>query len=509
MPRNLAWDLESRGTETPDRLALIHEDGRRWSYAELNAAASVVARRLAGAAPPGARVGLYLGNSPELVVGLLAAWKAGLAPVPMSGLYGPDELAACIAKTEPALMVIDPERPGGAGLPTAGPPVIPAAVLAAALAAPGEEPACPAPEPRAEDIGLVLFTGGSTGEPKAVAITHDGSYRSMTALAKGQKAGAQPDGQPYPIVDPSVPPNLVLLPLFHGGGIQSLLFTWHVGRTVLLVSRFSVERIARLVPEYRVDNLFLLPTMVYDLVHADDPPDLGTVRKVLVAGQRLDPGLQAQFEHRYGVIVISNYGSTEMGHVAGWNSRDVRDGRWKPGSVGRVYDGVEVAIRDPEGHTLPVGEIGEIWVQTSRTAGYLGASGDPGASDELVRDGWVRSGDVGRLDHDRVLYLSGRVRELIKTGGFQVWPAEVEQIMREHPGVADVAVVGLPDQRLGEIPVAFVVPSADPAAEGELIDWCRARLAHFKAIRAVRFVDSLPRSEAGKVQRGVLLSGGR
>jgi long-chain acyl-CoA synthetase len=507
MPRNLAWDLESRSGETPDRTALIDEDGRRWSFAQLDAAASAVARRLAGTAPRGARVGLYLANSPELVVGLVASWKAGLAPIAMSGLYGPNELVGCIAKTDPAVMVADVERPGSAVLAPTELPVIPAEVLTRALAEPPSGPTRRAPEPAAEDVGLVLFTGGSTGEPKAVAITHDGSYRSMTALARGQKAGGHQVDLPYPIADPMVPPNLVLLPLFHGGGIQSLLFSWHVGRTVLLVSRFGVDRIARLVPKYRVDNLFLLPTMVYDLVRTDLQPDLSTVRKVLVSGQRLDPGLQARFEHRYGVIVISNYGSTEMGHVAGWNSRDVRDGRWKPGSVGRVYDGVEVQIRDPDGNPLPTGKIGEIWVHTTRTAGYL--DGKESGGDELVRDGWVRSGDIGRLDQDRVLYLVGRVRELIKTGGFQIWPAEVEQVLREHPGVSDVAVVGLPDERLGEIPVAFVVPSAGPGDEAELIDWCRARLAHFKAIRAVRFVEALPRSEAGKVQRGVLVSGGR
>lgn len=503
MGRNLARDLEDRAATHPDRTALIFQDDRAWTYRQLDAAASRVARVLRASTAPGSRVGLHLANSPELVVGLLGAWKAGLAAVPMSGLYGTDELRRCVGKTDPAAVVVPDGTAAADTVRASSRAVVTAETLRQALAEPGRDHLRSA-DPRADEVGLVLFTGGSTGVPKAVAITHDGSYRSMITLARGQKARPGAADGTYPIAKPSVPPNLVLLPLFHGGGIQSLLFSWHVGRAVLLVSRFEVNRLADLVPRYRVDNLFLLPTMVYDLVHADTAPDLAGVRKVLVAGQRLDPGLQADFERRYGVIVISNYGSAELGHVAGWNSRDVRDGRWKPGSVGRVYDGVQIEIRDPDGRPVPAGELGEIWIRTHRTAGYVG--GDDSTDDQdLVRNGWVRSGDVGRLDDQRVLFLAGRVRELIKTGGFQVWPAELEGVLRAHPGVADVAVVGRPDERLGEVPVAFVVPAADPPPESELIDWCRDRLAHFKAVRAVRFVAALPRSEAGKVQRAQLI----
>jgi len=510
--RNLVHDLEARAKTSPDRVGLIHEDGRSWTYDQLDRAASAVARELLRRRGPAAgnRVGLNLPNSPELIFGLAGCWKAGLVPVPMSGLYNADEVAACVRKTTPAAVVGDPLK---LGVTIADTPVIPAEVLrAAGEAARGARsgaegraqdgtPSVAAPDPADDEEGLILFTGGSTGQPKAVAVTHSGTHASMARLARAQKGGEPPDGL-WPITPESVPPNLVLLPLFHGGGIQSLLFAWHVGRSVLLVERFSVDRIARLVPKYGVDNLFLLPTMVYDLTHTPEDVDLSRVRKVLVAGQRLDPELKARFESRHRVIVMSNYGSAEMGHVAGWNSRDVREGRWRPGSVGRVYDGVELEIRDDDGAALPVGEIGEIWVRTDRTKGYVDAGGE-GAP--LVRDGWVRSGDVGHLDEDRVLYLVGRTREMIKTGGFQVWPAELEEVLRRHPAVADVAVVGVPDERLGEVPKAFVVPAGDPVDPAELVRWCRDHLAHFKAVRQVAFVDALPRSEAGKVQRAALL----
>lgn len=510
MSRNLVHDLEARAREDGERIALLFEDGRAWTFAELDDAAARVADELRQrGVRQGDRVGIHLRNSPELVLALTGCWKAGAVPVPMSGLYTPAEVAQCVTKTGPALLIADPGVLGIVGPDGAdGLPGIPASSLAAALetastsrASPRQQE--PTPMPEGDEEGLILFTGGSTGEPKAVSVTHAGTHASMATLARAQKGSGAPEDTMVPMTPPAVGPNLVLLPLFHGGGIQSLLFAWHVGRAVLLVERFSVDRVARLVPLHRVDNLFLLPTMVHDLTHAESDVDLSSVGKVLVAGQRLDPLLKTAFEKRYGIIVMSNYGSAELGHVAGWNARDVREGRWKQGSVGRVYDGVELEVRDDRGQAVPVGSTGEIWVKSSRTKGYVGPGGAGAETADLISDGWVRSGDVGYVDDDRVLFLVGRTRELIKTGGFQVWPAEIEEVLRQHPAVADVAVVGVTDQRLGEIPKAFVVPR-HPLDPAELITWCRDRLAHFKAIRAVAFVEELPRSEAGKVKRSEL-----
>jgi long-chain acyl-CoA synthetase len=499
--RNLVQDLEVRASESPNRVALIFEDGRTWTFAQLNVASSLVARELSKAASRGSRIGIHVINGPDLVLGLTGCWKAGLVPVPMSGMYTPAEVAACTAKTSPTVLIAESAKISAASISM---PLLSPDILrnAGELARKGEKYTQLAPIPATDDEALILFTGGSTGAPKAVAITHTGTYASMSILAGGQKGGPRPASGLYPPVAEAVSPNLVLLPLFHGGGIQSLLFAWHVGRSVLLVERFSVDRIARLVPQYKVDNLFVLPTMVYDLTTATDKPDLTSVRKVLVAGQRLDAGLKARFEQRFGVVVMSNYGSAELGHVAGWNARDVRDGRWKPGSVGRVYDGVVLEIRGDNDVVQGVGNPGEIWIKSNRTKGYVDSGGDAAA---LVQDGWVRSGDVGYVDEDRVLFLVGRTRELIKTGGFQVWPAELEAVMRAHPGVSDVAVVGVPDERLGEVPRAFIVRSSEPASEQELVAWCRDKVAHFKAIRGVTFIDQLPRSEAGKVQRAKLV----
>jgi long-chain acyl-CoA synthetase len=252
--------------------------------------------------------------------------------------------------------------------------------------------------------------------------------------------------------------------------------------------------------------------MLYDIVHAKDRIELASVRSVLIAGQALDPNLKQEFETNWSIPIFSNYGSTEIGHVAGWTSSDLKAKRWKPGPVGRIYDGVVVEIRDEEGSAVAVGQSGEIWVKASLSKGYIDeAAGNPG---ELVVDGWVGSGDIGYVDDNRLLYLVGRKRDMIKTGGFQVWPQEIELVLRTHALVADVAVVGIEDPRMGEIPKAFVVLDERVGTDSsqlasELIELCRSRLAHYKCIREVEVIANLPRSEAGKVQRGELANRSR
>jgi long-chain acyl-CoA synthetase len=253
--------------------------------------------------------------------------------------------------------------------------------------------------------------------------------------------------------------------------------------------------------------VFLAPTLIYDVVASADDIDLSSLRSVLSAGQRLDPDLQRRFEIRFGVPILQTYGSTEIGHVAGWTGADLKAGRWRPGAVGRIYPGVEVEVRSDDGTVLPAGSSGEIWVRSKVTSGYADGEG----SDLIDDQGWVRSGDVGTVDEDGVLMLVGRRREMIKTGGFQIWPAELEDVLREHPEVADIAVVGVPDDRMGEIPKVFVVTKDDATTSrdelaDDIIRFARDRLAHFKVPRALEFIDELPRTEAGKVARVELVA---
>ena len=345
------------------------------------------------------------------------------------------------------------------------------------------------------DEGVVLFTGGTTGLPKPVVTTHGGTLGAVGQLAKVSKGRPGP----YRLAHPAASPNLLALPLFHSGGQHTLLFAFYVGRSLLLTERFDAAKVVELVGRYRIDNLFLMPTMLYDLWALPEPVDISSVQVVLVAGQALDPELRRRFEERFRIPIALNYGSTEMGHVAGWTRADLAEGLWKPGSAGRLYEGVQVVVRDSEGTTLGFGEVGEICVRSDLSKGYLG---DDAATRELIRDGWVHSGDVGYIDSDNVLFLIGRRRDMIKTGGFQVWPAELENALRSHPKVADAAVIGVPDPRLGEIPKAFVVVSgANPEGlDVELTNYMRKPVGTFQGAEE-DCIRGRPASDANRKDR--------
>jgi len=506
---NLATDIERRCDEAPDRPGLIFEDGREFTYEELDTNASGTARVLEDSGVErGERVAIYMQNRPELVFSLIGCWKCGAVPVPVNIMYKTEELEKVLDNTSPVVLIASRKNPK----------VVNRFVdRLDAVYITGEDPAegnkrsldralaeqsgdhYSAIDVTEDEEAAVLSTGGTTGEPKFVSIAHHGTYESLSKLASANKGGAEP---PHGIVPLEVPPNLVTLPLFHGGGQQTLLFAYHVGRSVLLMRRFRVNKCVKLVDQYGIDNLVLMPTMIYDLMDADTDITLDSVKSVLSTGQKLDLSLRRRFENRFDIPILENYGATEVGHVAGWTMNDVAEGEWKPGAAGKIYDDVVVEIRDEDDAALPRDEVGEICVQSGMTQdGYVGE----GDSELRMEDGWIYTGDMGYVDEDGVLFIVGRKREMIKCGGFQVWPSELEEDLLEHEAVDDVCVVGVPDERLGQKPKAFVVPAeaATVNAEG-LIEFTRERLSHYKAVRAVKFVDALPRTDAGKVKRGRL-----
>ena len=510
---NLAGILEGRARDRGGSIGLHGEDGRSWTFDEIDLIAGGVARSLAAeGVGAGDRVAFYLTNGPEIVFFLFGAWKIGAVPVTISSLYNASELAESVAKTEPKLLLVDADRAGVLSDPGAA-DLDPARLIVRSVG-PAEAPAAPVDGVRPLEWGgearvgavevaedresCILFTGGTTGRPKAVSVTHGGTLGSLRRLARVSTGGEEQG-----TAAPDARPNLIALPLFHSGGQHSLLFAYFVGRGAVVWERFGVDRLAALMDEFRFDNFFFLPTMVFDILHAERDLPFEGVKHILVAGQAISWTVRRDFELRYGVPILVNYGSTESGHIAGWNSRDMKAGLWKPGSAGRVYPGVELEIRDDDGNALPAGSEGEIVVRSELTKGYVD---DAEASAALVRDGWVHTGDVGHVDEDGVLWLAGRKRDMIKCGGFQVWPEEIEDVLRGHALVRDVRVLGRPDDRLGEIPVAVVVRRSDASVPdgdlaGALIALARERLAHFKAPRRVEFVPELERSAAGKVSR--------
>lgn len=504
MNPNLGLILADRAAAHPDLPGLFDEHGTSLSFAQADLLAGGIAAALSEAGVrQGDRVAAYVTNGPDLALLLFGAWKIGAIPVTISSLYNAHELAESITKTSPVLLLVDDAKPDVVAAVAGSVPTRSFAGELAGVEALDwrREVALDAVEVESDDEACILFTGGTSGRPKAVSVTHGGVRGSLARLAR-VSTGTEDGGT----AGADTAPNLIALPLFHSGGQHALLFALHVGRGCVVWSRFSLDRLERLTARHRFDNLFLLPTMLFDIVHAEQVMPLDSVKQILVAGQALSWTVRKDFEERYRIPILVNYGSTESGHIAGWTGRDMRAGLWKPGSAGKVYPGVELELRDDEGRALPVGEHGEIVVRSELTRGYVD---DPDASAELVRDGWVHTGDIGYLDEDGVLFLAGRKRDMIKCGGFQVWPEEIEDELRAHPLVHDLRVIGTPDDRLGEIPTALVVRVSDAGVSDaelveQLIAFARERLAHFKTPRRVEFVPELERSEAGKIKRGAV-----
>jgi long-chain acyl-CoA synthetase len=289
------------------------------------------------------------------------------------------------------------------------------------------------------------------------------------------------------------PPGVLFNPFGHMAGYSRLAFRMWTGRALVIVPRFSVAATKALLERYPLDTLQLSPTMIHMLATTDEDLDLGAVKYVTSGTAPLSIATRERFEARFGVPVMQAYGMTEVGAVAQERFDDVVAGRRGPGSVGRLAAGVEVQIR-PLDDDRPAGE-GEILVRTDEASDeFIG--GDPVPVDA---DGWFETGDVGRLD-DGILYITGRTQEKIIVGGFNVYPTEVEDAARRSTLVTDVVVVGVPDERLGERPVAGVVWADEPDVEALTVE-LRDSLAAYKVPRSVFRLTSVPLTPRDKVDR--------
>ena len=347
------------------------------------------------------------------------------------------------------------------------------------------------------DIALVQWTSGTTGRPKPVLLRHSGFLKLLEPVLK-KLLGAGSDT----IAERKAPmPNLIPTSMALSAGIYNVLFAFRVGAAAILMERFDPITFAELVPRFQLRSTVLPPAAMTMLCDTPEVTTLAPLKYVRSISAPLSPLQARRFRDKFGVTVLNCYGQTEIGgEIIGWNAADSRAyGEEKLGSIGRPHEGVEVRIEESSG---------ELHVRTPATAaGY--ADGGP-LGDRVTPDGWFRTGDVARIDPEGFLWIEGRVSDMINRGGLKVFPGEVEEVLRLDPAVADVAVVAAPDERLGEVPWAFVVPAV-PGAEldGEaLAAQARERLAPFKI--PVRFVAvaELPRNEAGKVLHRELLARG-
>jgi long-chain acyl-CoA synthetase len=406
---------------------------------------------------PGEPVAVQMPNGPEMVAAMFGVWIAGGVFVPVNARAPETEVAHVVDATRPRLLVREIGRP---------------------------EPAAGHVAVHDSGIALVLFTSGTTGRPKAVLHGH-GEYLAILDRVLGG-IGAAPKARTMP--------NLIPVSLALNAGIYNVLFAFRSGAPIAIMDRFATGDFAEMVRRFSIRSTVLPPAAMVMLADDDALDSLEPLTFVRSITAPLPPDQARRFRERFGVFVLNSYGQAEMGEVIGWSAADAREHPDKIGAAGRPHPGVDIRV-DTDG---------ELWIRpAAMTRGYA-AGGD--LADRLDADGYLRTGDLARVDADGFVWIEGRVSDLINRGGNKVVPGEVEDVLRAVPGVADAAVVGVADERLGQVPVAFVVPAdaADPPQPAALEAACRAVLTPYKVPVRFETIDALPRNEIGKVLRADL-----
>jgi long-chain acyl-CoA synthetase len=473
---NLADNLVRSAERFPDRPA-VRLDGTVLTYAALDRASARVAGLLRDRGiEPGDRVAVMLPNVPEFAVVYYGILRAGGVVVPMNPLLKPREVAYYVADSGARLIFADAPStvdtvPVDGGF---------ADLLAAATPLHGVD------ERAGDDTAVILYTSGTTGQPKGAELTH-ANLATNVAVAAADLFQVTAD-------------DVIFggLPLFHSfGQTCGLNAAVRVGACLTLVSRFSPDKALAVLERDRVTVFEGVPTMYVALLGAPDRAayDVSALRVCVSGGAALPVEVLRGFERTYNCVILEGYGLSETSPVASFNHPDrVR----KPGSIGTPIRGVELRVLDEFGRDVAPGEVGEIAIRGHNVMkGYWNR---PDATAEAIPDGWFRTGDLGRVDDDGYYFIVDRKKELIIRGGYNVYPREIEEVLYEHPAVAEAAVIGVPDATLGEEVAAAVVlaPGASATAE-ELRAYVKEQVAAYKYPRLVWLTDALPKGPTGKL----------
>ena len=476
----------------PDRVGVIDGDDR-WTYADFAARCDRQAHALrALGVQPGDRVAWLCGNTHELLEAYFGVLLAGGVLLPLNIRLAAAELRFCVDDAGARVLFRHPDQ---LDLEHPIDTITVGDEYEALLAAQPATPFVPAPVDESAPAEL-FYTSGTTGDPKGVVLTHRNLY--LHAIHSALTNGISGE-------------DVILhtISLFHVNGWGTPHYLTGLGGVHVLLPRFDAGEVLRLVAAHGVTRLFLVPTMVQSLLtHPTfDTTDLSTLRQISIGGAPTPPSMLAEAEDRFGCEVICGYGMTE-------SSPTLTRSLDKPGepksrdrrvTTGLPILGVDARVLDDDHVEVPWdGQTpGEVCARSNHVMqGYWNR---PEETAETLREGWLHTGDIAVVDPDGYLTIVDRKKDLIVSGGENVSSVQVENALAAHPAVLEVAVVGMPDERWGEVPHAYIALRAGhEATERELIDWVRERLAHFKAPKRVTFVDELPKGGTGKILKQVL-----
>jgi long-chain acyl-CoA synthetase len=492
---NIAQHVERAAARQANHPAILFE-GKSVSYRTLDYCASALADSLAKhGVRRGDRVALYLPNIPAFALAYLAGLKVGAIVVSINSIFKWEEVRYIVNDARPKCLFTTAELLRNVPRPEC--PSIVHTVLCEG-AEPDEvaledwlaagDPSFRAAGMRPDDPAVLLYSSGTTGFPKGVTLSHENIVTNIRTAAKC--SGYSPRDR-----------LALFLPLFHVFGQNYIMNGgFEAGATLSLFRRFVPEQVLEAVARDRITKFFAVPTIYIGLLGMDLAKyDLTSIDYYFSAAATMPEEISRRWTERFGLRVYEGYGLTECSPFACYNH--LTEHRF--GSVGTAVEGFTLAIHDDDGREVPRGEWGEIVI---RGPGVMkGYWGKPEDTDRALRNGWLHSGDIGRMDADGYVYIVDRVKDMVNVSGFKVWPAEVEHVLYRHAAVKEVAVYGAPDPLKGEqVRAAVVLKEGRRADAEELARFCRDHLASYKVPARVELVSDLPKSATGKILKRVL-----
>ncbi|KUH87945.1 MULTISPECIES: long-chain-fatty-acid--CoA ligase [unclassified Mycobacterium] len=484
------------GAERPDAVALVAGD-RTLTFADLDERSNRAAQAFRAAGVGfGDRVAFIEKNGIEFFEVVCALSKLGAIVVPVNWRLAPAEMAHIIDDADARVVVVGTEFFGHVEAIENR--------LAAAVVAVGEHPRWPrfdawlAEHPtedpcvttQPDDVAFLMYTSGTTGAPKGVMLTNDNYFCKATGIAEKWRFDAD-----------SV--SLAVMPMFHMAGSGWALVGLCEGARTVVLRDVDPPAILEAVGRHGVTNMLLVPVVIQRLLETPgvERTDFTSLRAIVYGASPITDDVLLKALERFDCDLLQVYGQTETtGSITQLDRHDPELLR----SCGKPFPWVQVRIVDPEGRDVPVGTVGELWTRSRQNMrGYWNNPAATAAT--LTDDGWLKTGDAGYLDGEGYVFLHDRVKDMIVSGGENVYPAEVENVLMTHPAVVDAAVIGVPDPTWGEAVKAIVVPaSGGGPTESELIAYTRDRLAGFKLPKSVSFAEDLPRTPSGKVLKRAL-----